>query len=374
VDLFPQPQEVVMFAGALQDLGYDPGDNSTDVTTPSGIGNVAAAAVLKFRHADGSNQLGDLNGGAPYSDYTGYVARNSPDVVSDPAHWQPLRVSDGNGGTKVQVYSGAQFGLVTPFALQQSDMFRPPAPPKYGTAEYSKIVKATLKQSATLTDAHKMISEYFADGPSSEFPPGHWCLFAQFVSHRDHYKLDQDVKLFFAVANAEMDAGIACWESKRFYDYVRPITAVRYVYHGKQVKAWGGPFQGTKTILGDDFLPYGQPATQVTPPFPEYVSGHSTFSAAGAEVLKMLTGSDRFGDSVTFPAGSSVYEPGLTPHTAVTLNWPTFTSAAEMAGMSRIYCSIHFAPQNKIALALGRKVGKSVYEKALTYFNGTAEP
>jgi hypothetical protein len=71
-----------------------------------------------------------------------------------------------------------------------------------------------------------MIAEYWADGPHSELPPGHWNLFARFVSHRDRLGLDDDVKLFFAVGNAVFDAGIALWECKRFYDSERPITAI----------------------------------------------------------------------------------------------------------------------------------------------------
>jgi hypothetical protein len=95
VDLFPS--ETPMFDNLMSSLGYDPSDTSTDTSTPAGIGNVAAAAVLAFRHHDGSNQLGDLHPGA-YSDYTGYVPVNDPDHIFNPNRWQPLRASDGHGG------------------------------------------------------------------------------------------------------------------------------------------------------------------------------------------------------------------------------------------------------------------------------------
>ncbi|HTE17670.1 MAG TPA: phosphoesterase, partial [Armatimonadota bacterium] len=88
VDLFPQPDQVAAFSAHMRQLGYDPDDASTDPTTPAGIGNRCANAVLTFRHADGSNQLGDLHPGR-YSDYTGYVAVNDPDRVNDPSRWQP---------------------------------------------------------------------------------------------------------------------------------------------------------------------------------------------------------------------------------------------------------------------------------------------
>src|SRR5581483_5010100 len=100
--------------------------------------------------------------------------------------------------------------------------------------------------SAALTDEQKMIAEYWADGPRSELPPGHWDLFAQFVSRRDRHAarehgLDLDVKLFFALTNAIHDAGICCWDNKRAFDSVRPITALRHLFRGRQVSAWGGP-------------------------------------------------------------------------------------------------------------------------------------
>ncbi|OYV02485.1 MAG: hypothetical protein CFE45_00165 [Burkholderiales bacterium PBB5] len=78
----------------------------------------------------------------------------------------------------------------------------------------------------------KVIAEYWADGSSSELPPGHWELFAAFVSQRDHHTLDADVKMFFALANAIHDAAIATWECKRYYDYARPVTAIRHLFRG----------------------------------------------------------------------------------------------------------------------------------------------
>ncbi len=99
---------------------------------------------------------------------------------------------------------------------------------------------------------------------------------------------------------------------------VRPITAIRYLFQGTTVRAWGGPYQGTQLIKGGDWFPY-QARTFPTPPFPEYSSGHSTFSAAGAEILRLYTGSARFGESVTFLAGSSKFESGAVPATDVTL-------------------------------------------------------
>lgn len=95
-------------------------------------------------------------------------------------------------------------------------------------------------------------------------------------------------------------------------DSVRPATAIPYVCEGRQIQAWGGPGEATVTMDGRFWIPC-QLGTFPTPPFPEYISGHSSFSAAGATVLELFTGSDAFGDSVTFAPGSSKIEPGLTP-------------------------------------------------------------
>jgi hypothetical protein len=371
VDLFPT--QTSPFNDVMASLGYDPANSSTDVATPPGVGNVAAAAVIAFRHHDGANQLGDLHPGA-YSDYTGYVPVNDPDHINDPNRWQPLRFSDGHGGTVTPGFIAPHWGSVVPFALTSGSQFRPPEVPNlYPFGGYRVQAEQILHYSARLTDTQKAITEYWADGPSSELPPGHWMLFGQFVSRRDDHTLDQDVKLFFALANAVFDASIVAWDCKRAYDYVRPFTAVRFLFAGKKIRAWAGPYRGTRVIDGADWEPY-QPVTFVTPPFPEFTSGHSTFSAAGAEILKSFTGSDAFGASATVRAGSSKVEPGAEPATDVTLSWATFSDAAEQAGISRRYGGIHFVQGDLRGRSGGRLVGAQVWAKALTYFNGTATP
>jgi hypothetical protein len=362
-DLFPT--QLALFNGLMADLGLDPLDTTTDPATPAGVGNAAAGAVLEFRHHDGSNQLGDLNGGPPYSDYTGYQPVNTPDVVTDPNRWQPLR----NPDQTVQRYLAPHWGRVIPFASQHADELRPPLPPLHPHGLYRKEANQILHFSARLDDRSKSIATYWADGPATETPPGHWNLFAHLVSLRDGHTLDQDVKLFFALGNAMLDASIAVWECKTHYDYARPITAVRFLYAGKPVRAWAGPFQGTSLIPGEAFRPY-----IATPPFAEYVSGHSTFSSAAAEILKSFTGSDAFGASALIPAGSSPVEPGAVPAAAVTLSWPTFSAAADEAGLSRRYGGIHFESGDLQARALGRVIGAAVWARARAHFDGTAVP
>jgi hypothetical protein len=153
--------------------------------------------------------------------------------------------------------------------------------------------------------------------------------------------IDRDVRLFFTLTNAGLDASICCWDNKRAFASVRPITAIRYLFEGQRLPTWGGP-SGVQWIDGKHWRPY-QPSTFPTPPFPEFSSGHSTFSAAAAQVLMLFTGSDRFGASVSFPAGSSRMEPGIVPAREMTLRWDTFSQAADQAGLSRRYGGIHFA-------------------------------
>ena len=367
IDLFPTntgPATAMMAA-----LGLDPTNTSTDTSTPAGVGNVACAAVLAMRHHDGANQLGDLNGGTAYSDYTGYVAVNTADVINDPNRWQPLRISDGHGGTVVQKYVTPFWGAVTPFnaglTLPMTE-----GPDVYPGTNFSGGLDRILQYSAQLTDKTKVIAEYWADGPLSELPPGHWSLFAEFVSRRDNHTIDQDAKMFFAQSSAIFDASVQSWRIKRLYDSVRPVTAVHFARAGVPVLAWAGPYQGTQWIDGANWEPY-QAITVVTPPFPEYLSGHSIFSATGAEILKRFTGSDAFGGSYTQLPHTSRVEPLTVPATAVTLSWRTFTDAANEAGLSRRYGGIHFVPGDVDGRELGHLLGAADWAYALSYFNGT---
>jgi hypothetical protein len=241
---------------------------------------------------------------------------------------------------------------------------------------YQSQAATIVQYNANLTDTTKTIAAYWANGPHSETPPGHWELFAQFasahlISRQNNHDVSGDVKMFFALSNAVFDAGIACWECKRYYEYVRPITAVRYLHAGQPLTCWGGPGKGTITMPdGANFLPY-QEAIVVTPPFPEYVSGHSTYSAAGAYILQQSTGSDIFGNSFTAAPGSSQIEPGFAPTQSVTLSWPTFSAAAAEAGLSRQYGGIHFNQGDQDGRTLGKQVATVVWTKTQNYINGT---
>jgi membrane-associated phospholipid phosphatase len=366
VDLIPG-QKTTLLDPLMAQLGFDLSDDSTDPATPSGIANLTCSALLRVRHRDGANQTADLHPGA-YSDYTGYTPANTNEVFRDRDRWQPLLVNE-----IPQKWLLPQWGMVTPFGLTSGGQFRDVAlaqgPFVYPTSAFWKQAFDVVELSAQLGDKEKVIAEYWADGSGTVTPPGHWCLIAQEISRRDQLNLDQDVKLFFILGNAMMDASIAAWDVKRYTDSVRPVTVIRALLGNRQIRAWAGPGLGVRLINSKDFRPY-----LPTPPFAAYVSGHSAFSAAAAEILKRFTGSDNFGGTFTAEAGSSLIEGGLTPSVPVALSWSTFSEAADQAGMSRRFGGIHFESDDMAGRALGRIVAIEVWKKAENYIEGKETP
>lgn len=368
------PDEKAWIDAQMRAAGFDPNDDTTDLSKPQGVGNAAAKAVCDYRHHDGANQFGDEVGsnGRPYSDYTFYVPMNTKDKVNDPDRWQPLPFLNAKGETFYPGFLTPHWYRVKPFALDRSDQFRPPAPPKWGSDEMKKEVEEVAKFNATLTGEQKAIVEFMRDGPRSTGQSGHWLRFAQDVSRRDHHTLDQDVKLFFAVANVAMDAFIASWEAKRYYDTVRPWTLVRMYYADQEIEGYVAPGKGVTKIKGAAWHPYS-PATFVTPPFPGYVSGHSTVSAACAKMLELFTGSDEFGFVERRHPGILTEPDAEWAKTEVELPLPTFTATAEMAGISRVMGGYHIQADNIEGLNLGRKVAEFSWPRIRAYWEGGAK-
>jgi hypothetical protein len=375
VDQFPSQKDLA--DAHMRQLGYDAAQAAAG---PSALGLSVARVEIEYCHKDGANQLGDLTpSGVPYADYTGYVPKNPPmivalpttrDAIPAPSNWQPLTYTDAAGVLRTPVFLAAAWERVRPFGFSAGDKFRPGPPPVYGSPEYIEEVGRILEVQGALTEEQKVIADYWADITGSELPPGHWQRFGLFVSARDRHTDDEDIKMFFALSNALGDAAIVAWDTKRAYDSVRPITAVRYLMSGQIIRGYGlpGPEAGLRSIDGSTWVPY-QPMTFPTPPFPEYVSGHSCFSAAAAEVLRSFTGSDAFGASHTQAAHSMSIEPGL-PSRDLTLSWATFSAAAEQAGLSRIYGGIHFDSGNVAGQALGRKVGARALAASRSLWQG----
>ncbi len=422
VALFPDHAE--LFARTLVEaLGYDPallpsgGDDAALVGAD--IGREVAAALLEARAADGANSE---NG---YADPHGYTPVNANALaVKDIARWTPEAVPiDPERAEDAQTYLTPHWGKVEPFALPSTDALRPPPPEPFflpgieaeldiesrtiRLADGSEIAvsndlvgtiinpafieqaERVVEASARLTDKEKLIAEFWEDGPTTGFPPGTWMTFGQYVSARDGHTLDDDAKMFMALANAGFDAGIATWEAKLFYDYACPVRAIRILGQlgligeegvdsqtgevGFVIDAWAGTGAGTKTILASRFSTYQPPGGDASPPFAEFTSGHSGFSAAGAFILQAFTGGPEFGAAITVPPGHSRSEPRITPVEPTTLSWDTFFDAADQAGLSRILGGIHFNDGDLFGRDLGRQAGELAWREAQRLVTGAAD-
>ncbi len=285
-------------------------------------------------------------------------------------------------------------------------------------------------------DYTRVLAEFWADGPDSETPPGHWYTILNHVNdHPDLVKkiggqgnvlsnLEWDIKTYFTLGAAMHDSAISAWSIKGWYDYIRPISAIRYMcalgqssdpelpsYNEKgiplvdgyvelieegdplqgsnggnigkiKLKAWKGhaiidnpniDIAGVDWILGEAWVPYQRPSF-VTPPFAGYVSGHSTYSRAAAEILTNLTGSEYFpGGMGEFTAKKNeflVFEEG--PSMDVILQWATYRDASDQCSLSRIWGGIHPPADDIPGRIIGEYIGNKAFDRALEYFNGTA--
>jgi hypothetical protein len=164
-----------------------------------------------------------------------------------------------------------------------------------------------------------------------------------------------------------MDAFIAAWDAKIYYDFARPFALVHHYFKDKKIRAWDGEGKGTVEIQGQNWRPYS-PETFVCPTFPSYVSGHSCVSAACGEALRLFKNNDAFGKEVRLVPGKMT-EPNHLGDT-VTIKFPTFTETANMAGFSRVLGGYHIQSDNVAGLELGRNVAKVAwgnYKKHIGY-------
>ncbi len=478
-------------------LGFDRNNVSAEPTTPAGVGNAVFATLSAFVAADGARQnfayvdLSPLEGG--------YQSANLPLGIAIPGtlavnvnRWQPLAITDAttqNGipTDSIQKFVGSQWLNVRPYALTREEpgrpWFDPGPPPTLGTAraaEFRDEVAAVLRYSGELTpddgvlldvspgrlgnnslgtndgsgrplnpvtgqpyppnvvnrgDFARVLAEFWADGPNSETPPGHWNTLANYVSDSGLLErrvggsgpvvdeLEWDVKLYFALNSALHDAACAAWALKRHYDGWRPISAIRFMgqlgqstdptaprFHtnglplipglielvtaetaatgGRHVgfpvasvlvKTWPGQpsnpatqHSGVRWIRPEIWMPF-QKKTFVTPAFPGYVSGHSTFSRAAAEVLTAFTGSPYFpGGLGTFTATKNSYLTfELGPSENVQLQWATYFDAADQSGLSRIWGGIHPPVDDFTGRKIGAEVGQRAWALTQRYFDGS---
>lgn len=353
------------FIDSMKAFGYDPYDKSVDPTTPHGIGNLAAKTVIEGCMNDGSNEMGDMAGsnGDKYSDYTGYAPVNPPDRIIDSNRWQQIPFLDADGKVWYPKCLTPHWPKVKPLGLDSGSQHRPGPPPMLGSAELAKDIDSVVWMQAHMAYPERALVEFMRDGPRSVQQAGHWLIFARNISVRDSHTLDQDVKMYFLNQMAAMDGFIACWDAKMAYDNIRPYQQVRMLYKGQTIRGWRGPELGWGEIKGEEWRPYS-PLTFVTPPFPSYPSGHSTVSAACSSVLKFYTGSDAFGVQVRLKPGS-LTEAEQLQGDSITLNLPTLSATAELAGRSRVLGGYHIPTDNYVALSLGRNVAVTVWKKYL---------
>jgi hypothetical protein len=412
-----------------------------------------------------------------------------PNYNFDPNRWQPLaldKIFSQNGiplPEKTQTAISSHWGDVIPFAMYrvpQGQLYHAlDPPPLMGGATQSQlidqvmeVIRLTSQLGATDTttmdispaalgnndlganngtghtvnpvtgnpyesnvvlraDYGRVLAEFWADGPTSETPPGHWNLIANHVADTEGFvrklggvgpvlsPLEWDVKVYFALNGAAHDAAIAAWGTKRVFDSVRPISIIRYLAkqhllplvpglveeitqesaasggkhahlvtaeaggHVGDIAIWTWPgspadpktqVAGIKWVLGTAWVPY-QRNTFVTPAFPGYISGHSTYSRAAAEVLTLITGSAFFPGGMmeyVIPKGSLIHEDG--PTVDVRLQWARYYDAADQSGRSRLWGGIHIEADDFGGRRVGSLVGQDAYNRAVKYFNGETAP
>lgn len=348
------PEESALFDAFLAGLPLAEGGHPDEVGTPAWVGSQAAAAVLEARRDDGSNQDAEV----PYADTTGYAPVNPPSAVLDPDRWQPKTFTLPGGAQLAPGCLTPHWGLVEPVTLERADQFRPGPPPQFGTPEMAEELEQVVALQAGLTPEEKALVEFMRDGPQSVQQAGHWLLFALELSKRDRHTLDEDVLMFFLNQVTAMDAFIAAWDAKMRFDSARPMPLIHAHYGNRTIRGWGGPGQGTVDLPGRAWRPYS-PDFFLCPPFPSYVSGHSCVSGACAEALRLWTGSDRFGLSVTLTPGALTDPEHADP--PVTLHFATLTGTAEEAGRSRVLGGYHIPADNTAGLELGRAVAHQAW-------------
>jgi membrane-associated phospholipid phosphatase len=385
------------------------------------------------------------------------VVKSHEPAMRDPSRWQPLALDQivaQNGlpiPGKVQRFVGPHWGKVRGFALPapREGMPLDPGPaPRYGEPAFARAAVEVIRRSSELdprdgvvvdisprargentlgtndgsgharnpatgrpyqanrvlrADFARALTEFWADGPKSETPPGHWNTVANEVGDslaedgRIADRLEWDVKLYFALNGAVHDAAVAAWGAKGHYDTARPISMIRYLGAKRElplvpglveraggdrkivVRSWRGNAADPATQGGGvgwipavDWIPYQQP-TFVTPAFAGYISGHSTFSRAAAEVLTAYTGTPFFpGGMLEWKVRKGELKNELGPTRDVKLQWATYFDAADDAGISRLYGGIHIPADDFAGRKLGALCGKEAWVLAQRYFEGEA--
>jgi len=338
------PQSIVDARALMEQLGLDWSIQSTDMTTPEGIGYYVANAVWDYVKNDGMNVLGDYRRSynlMPFEDWTNYYHVNFPasawgsaDLPVDPNRYQQWLVED-RGVFVSGHYLTPQMAYRHPFTegldfQEFADSIDPPYYYKEGDdAAFKEQLDAVLKYSAELTLDQKIKTLFFDNKIfSTGFPFLYSCVYYDCT-------LEEYLASELGRELNHMDVLGAVWRAKRKYDFVRPQTAIPWYYGTQSVTAWRGPGKGTGSMSALDWQSYIP-----TDYHSEYPSGTTCLCHGFAGFLREFFGSDDYKMSIKFYAGFDAVED--LPTTDLTLSWSTFTQYAEECGESRLWSGVHF--------------------------------
>lgn len=353
------PDRAPIWREMMLDYGLDPEDDNSNLAEPVGIGNVAGKGALEGRLYDGMNQVGN------YQDTTGYMPVNTAFVLHDPSRWQPGLRLQGTGVYMVQHFVTPQLANVEPFAAFDPRSLRV-APPTASNVEnwedYREQADAVLAVSANLTDEQKLKAEIFDNKIVS--------LVMSYIhlAQQLGYSPADTARGYLVKVAAALDSSIVIWQEKARYDGVRPFSAINHIYGDALVEAWGGPGVGRSEIPANEWQAYLPEADH-----PEYPSGSTCGCYATAQAMRRFTGTDDLNWSVSYRAGTSRIEPGVTPATDITLTFETWTDFESDCGQARVWGGVHFPAAVQASEALCSVFGDMAFDYFSTLMNGTAD-
>lgn len=343
------------------------------------------SAYLLARDSDGWKQTTAFSGNLPngnqviYADNT--VNQDLKTELPEPEKWTPLSI-----GGRVRKYLTPEWGTVNKGVLFDADFLEMLSEVSQlfpNSAQFQKENEEVKSITALLTPQQKMIAEYWAGGPGTVTPPGMWMVFLDVVIRSNGLTLQQEIRNYTIVASGLYQAGISAWRLKRDHMQARPVQMLRESQYNEPIdQAWNDQH------LGQYWLPY-QELNFVTPPFPDFVSGHSTFASTCAKLFCYLFQTDQVNlvnpvisldilnyfspilnsQTLNFSINSIFLKPRCSkieasqPPTGISMGWSTWSDMALSCGESRIFGGIHVESSNQGGLYLGRLIGDKIWEK-----------
>jgi len=364
------PSRQAAWDAMMLSAGLNPAVQSTDTSTPEGLGFVAGKGVVEARENDGMNQRGNegdkIYHRTAYADYTDYRPKNTAYRLRFPSRWQPSIITNGTGLFKVQQFVTPQLKNVVPYSYSSPDEFRSPLPINskiWNFQGYKQQALAVLEVSANLTDDQKLKAEFFDNKFNSL---GFSAVHAAMMNQLD---LIEFVHLDFLVNLAAFDTSIAIWKEKYRHDAVRPFSAIGHLFGDQYVTAWGGPGKGTVSDLpANEWKSYMNVADH-----PEYPSASASFCAAHALAARTYLDSDALNWTIPHAQGSSNVEPGVTPVADTSISFATWTDFETDCGDARVWGGVHFPDAVPAGQAIGREIGARVVAFVYQHINGDVE-